>query len=116
MASEAALSPEDRVLLERLAARVVELRLETPAILALESGRPLSLLASQTMLFFEPLAQALFRMPDYRRYATLVERRDVLEQLTRMIEDCADASRRARAEARRHPPTPSGPGTHGPQA
>ena len=116
MASETDLSAEDQALLTRLAARVVELRLETPAILALEGGRPLSLLAGQTMLFFEPLAQALFRLPDYRRYVALVERRDVLERLTRMIEDHADASRRARAEARRRPPPFSGPGTHGPQA
>ena len=60
------LSLEDRALLEKLAQRVVELRLETPAILTLEGARPLSLLAGQAMLFFEPFAQALFRFGDYR--------------------------------------------------
>ena len=50
-------------LLDRLAVRIVELRLETPAILTLETARPLSLLAAQAMMFFEPFAQALFRFP-----------------------------------------------------
>ena len=92
------LSAEDRALLEKLAERVVELRLETPAILTLEGARPLSLLAGQAMLFFEPFAQALFRFADYRRIAALVERRDALEALTRMIEERADAREKARRD------------------
>jgi hypothetical protein len=88
------LAPEDRQLLERLAQRVVDLRLETPAILTLESTRPLSLLAGQAMLFFEPFAQALFPYPDYRRLAALIERRDAMEALTRMIEERAEARER----------------------
>jgi len=90
------LSPEDRALLEKLAQRVVELRLETPAILTLEGARPLSLLAGQAMLFFEPFAQALFRYADYRRLAALIERRDALETLTRMIEERAEAREKER--------------------
>ena len=84
------LADEDRALLERLARRIAELRLETPAILTLETARPLSVIAGQAMLFLEPLAQMLFRFADYRRLATLIERRDALEALTRMIEHAAD--------------------------
>ena len=83
------ITAEDRSLLEKLAQRVVDLRLETPAILTLEGARPLSVVAGQAMLFFEPLVQALFRFNDYRRVAALVERRDVLETLTRMASDDA---------------------------
>ena len=90
------LSPEDRALLEKLAQRVVDLRLETPAILTLEGARPLTVLAGQAMLFFEPFAQALFRFDDYRRVAALVERRDALEALTRMIEERAEAREKER--------------------
>ncbi len=105
MASERdALSAEDRALLERIAIRVVELHAEIPAVLALESGRPLSVIASQAMIFFEPMVLALFRLGDYRRFAALVERREVLETLTRLIEARAEeahAARRAAREARR---------------
>lgn len=98
------LAPEDRALLERVAARVVELHMEVPAILTLEGGRPLSLLAGQTMVFFEPFVLALLRLPDYRRFARLIERRDAIEALIRMIERSADeahARRRAEQQARR---------------
>jgi len=91
-----ALTDDDRALLERLARRVVELRLETPALLTLETARPLSVLAGQAMLFFEPFAQALFRLPDYRRIAALVERREAMEALAAMIERAADEREQAR--------------------
>jgi hypothetical protein len=98
MAAEA-LTYDDRALLERLARRVVELRLETPALLTLETARPLSVLAGQAMLFFEPFAQALFRLPDYRRLAALVERREAMEALAAMIERAADEREQAREKA-----------------
>lgn len=100
MASAPELGAEDRALLERLAARVVELRLEVPAVLTLESTRPLNLLAGQALIFFEPLVQALFRLPDYRRFALLVERREAMELLTTLIEERA-AARRGPAAAER---------------
>ncbi|HET7224941.1 MAG TPA: hypothetical protein VFK69_04430, partial [Candidatus Eisenbacteria bacterium] len=99
MASE--LGPEDLALLERVAARVIELGMEVPALLTLESGRPLSLLAGQAMVFFEPFVQALFRMPDYRRFAALIERRDTVETLIGMIERRAEAADAGRREQRR---------------
>ena len=96
-----ALTAEELALLERLARRVVELRLETPAILTLETARPLSLVAGQAMLFFEPFAQMLFRLNDYQKWAALIARRDALEALTRLIETGADARGRATRAGKR---------------
>ena len=99
-----AMTPDDRALLERVATRVVELHMEVPAILALETGRPLSVLAGQTMHFFEPLATTLLPIVDYRRLARLVEQRNAIEELIHAIEsraDAAHAERRAGAAARR---------------
>ena len=97
MASETGpLAAGDLALLERVAARVVELHLEVPAILTLESVRPLSLVASQAMIFFQPLVQALLRFPDYQRFAALAERREALDALTGLIERHAEESRTAR--------------------
>jgi len=104
MASEAPFTPEDEALLDRMAARVVELHMEVPALLALESGRPLTFLASQSMIFFEPMVRALFRLPDYRRVSALIERREVVDKLATKIEARADEAHRARRadrEARR---------------
>ena len=104
MSSEPTISTEDRELLERVAARIVELHLEVPAVLTLEGGRPLSVIAGQTMHFFEPIVGAVLRLPDYRRFALLVERREVLDVLLDRIEDRAEQAReqrRAAAAARR---------------
>jgi hypothetical protein len=98
MASEP-IAGEDLALLDRMANRVVELRMEVPAILTLESAKPMSFLASQAMTFFEPMVQSLFRFSDYRRIAALLERRDALEKLASLIEDKAEASRRMKREA-----------------
>jgi hypothetical protein len=98
--SPSGLSAEDLELLGRVAERVAALHMELPAILTLETGRPLSLLASQTMIFFEPFVAALLRLPDYRRFALLIERREAIEALIRLIEAKADeAERRRRAAA-----------------
>jgi hypothetical protein len=95
------LSVEDQALLDRVAARVVELRMEIPAILALETSRPLTVVASQALIFFEPMVQSLFRFSDYRRFTALVERRDVVEALIQRIETRAEAERAKRTAARR---------------
>lgn len=100
---------DERRVLERLADRVVELRLEVPALLTLETARPLSLVASQTMIFFEPMVQAMFRFPDYRLYTSLIERREALEVLARMIETRADDAHGQRRAARKRPAAPKAP-------
>jgi len=109
MSSDPLLTDDDRALLDRIAARIVELHLEVPALLTLEGGRPLSLLAGQTMMFFEPIVGALLRLPDYRRFAQLIERRETLDILIQLVEQRADASqtaRRAAAAERRAARTP----------
>ena len=104
MASET-VTPEERELVERLARKVVDLHMELPAILTLETGKPLSLVAGQAMIFFEPLIQAVFSFPDYRRFAQMIERREVVEALIQSIERQADDARMARRASK----TPSPP-------
>ena len=95
------LSAEDEALLDRLATRLVELHMEVPAILALETAKPMTVVASQALIFFEPMIQSLFRFADYRRFVALIERRDVMESLIRRIEAEAEKARAQRDEARR---------------
>lgn len=103
MASETTLGPEDLALLTRLADRLVELHLEVPAILTLETARPLSLVAGQALVFFEPILRSLFRIADYDRFRVLIERRESLDAFARLIEQRADE-----AHARRRGGAPRG--------
>ena len=96
------LSDDDQALFERLARWVVERRMETPALLFLESVRPLSFVGAQAMYFFQPLASVLLAGPDYARLARLLEERENLAILLAAIEaeaDRHDAEARARRAA-----------------
>ena len=73
-----------------------------PAILFLESVKPLSFVGSQAMYFFEPMVRALFALPDYERVAALMERRESVEALLLAIERRDEAERRIETERKRH--------------
>jgi len=53
--TEDELNEEELETLEKLAGRVVKMNMAVPAIMFLESVRPLNYLGSQVMLFFRPL-------------------------------------------------------------
>ena len=89
--SDEEITEDDRALLAKLGHWLAQRRLETPAILFLESVRPLSFVGAQGMYFLEPFARAVFDVRDYERLARLLERRSNLELLVRAIEDAADA-------------------------
>jgi hypothetical protein len=75
--------------------------MEVPAILTIEGSLPMSVVAGQTLHFFQPVVQALFRLPDYQRFASLIERRETLTYLVSLIEAHADDAHRQRREERR---------------
>ena len=92
---------EDEALLLAVARRVAQFRMEVPAVLFLESVRPLSFVGSQAMVFFQPFAQSLFPWTQYERFTQLVAERENLDRLTRLIENEADARDAQAKEARR---------------
>ncbi len=71
-----------------------------PAILLLESVKPLSFIGSQVLYFFEPMVRALFTIPEYERFAAMMERRENIEALLVRIEAKDDAERRSERERR----------------
>ncbi len=100
MSESQELAPEDQALLDRMANWVAERGLEMPAILFLESVRPLSFVGAQGLVFLGPFAHALFTTPDYDRLARLLEDRANLERLVRAIETAADRREDARRAAK----------------
>ena len=90
------LSEEQRNdLVDSVARRIVERRLETPAVFLLETHKPLSFVASQVVLvampFLGPIVGAQ-RMADFSRL--LADRANVELLITR-IEELADTRRAA---------------------
>jgi hypothetical protein len=95
------LSPEDRVLIDGLAGRVVRMGLVVPAILFLESSKPLSFLGSQVMVFFEPFVTTFFTAEAYTRASRLMEDRENVELLIQRIEALEAEAQEVRAREKR---------------
>ena len=80
------LSAEQIQLFDRLADRVVRLRFTVPAVVFLESVRPLNFVGSQAMLFFAPMVHALFGKHEYDLIQQALERRETLGYLADLVE------------------------------
>jgi len=75
-----------REIMDRLAGKIVERRLATPAILFLESIKPLSFLGNQALIFFQPIVQSIVNFNSYDEIAGILEDRENLEYLLSKIE------------------------------
>ncbi len=93
----AEITAEKRETLDRLAEKVIERRLAAPAILFLESSKPLSFLGNQTMVFFQPIVQTIFNFKTYDDIMDLLEDRENIEYLLKKIEELEAAIEKERA-------------------
>ncbi len=78
---------EDQELINKVAGKIVRMRMTIPAIFFLESSKPLAFLGSQLLIFFEPFIQTLFNIRQYQRFAILMEHHENWERLIRRMED-----------------------------
>lgn len=81
------LNPEEDAVLEKLAKKTVHRGMAVPAILFLESVKPLNFIGSQVMIFFEPVVQSLFNFRDYDTVRGALEKRQTIEILLLKIEE-----------------------------
>jgi len=85
---EQELAPEEQELMRRIAQKVVDRGMTVPAILFLESVKPLNYIGSQVMVFMEPFMQAILRsVNDYNLFQRMMEKRDNVERLLQKIEE-----------------------------
>lgn len=73
-------------LIDKIAKRVVDMRMTVPAILFLESMKPLSFIGSQIMVFFQPIFRTFFSFREYDEIALIFEERANVERLILAIE------------------------------
>jgi hypothetical protein len=105
------LTEEQAAILHRLAAKVIEWKMTVPAIMFLESVKPLNYIGAQALVFFEPFVQTLFNFKDYDTFREMMENRENVERLLLKIEELdaevlqkereARAARRAASGRRR---------------
>ena len=84
------LTPERRdALIDGLSAFVASRRLETPALILLESSRPLTFLGSQALLVGQPVLATFFGWERLDEYRLLLEDRSNVDRLIARIETAA---------------------------
>lgn len=85
------LSPEEAdKFTAKIADAIVKRHLAAPAIVLLESSKPLSFAASQLMLFFDPVINMIGGIKDYPKFQKLIEDRNNIERLITAIEKRED--------------------------
>ena len=87
-------TPEQEALLTRVAEEIVRRELTAPAILFLDSMKPLSFLGGQLMAFFSPFVHIVLDSSSYDALAETMEDRENVEYLIERIEGCAESSDR----------------------
>ncbi len=81
-------TPEDYDdLAKRIARKIVERDLTVPAVIFLESIKPVSFLGSQMLVFANPIVSLLVQSGDYYRFVRMIEDRENVEKLTVAIEE-----------------------------
>ena len=96
---EESLTDAERTRLRTLAQKVVQRRLAAPAVMLLESLRPLNYIGAQALLFFKPIISLAFPPELCDELAGLLQKRQALGALADMIEQL-------QAEGRPHKPDP----------
>ena len=80
------LTERQRTLLDKLADRVVQLRMTVPAIMFLESVRPMNFVGSQVMVFFAPIVRGFFGLPEWDEVRMVLEKRESIGYFCDLIE------------------------------
>jgi hypothetical protein len=80
-------------LLEQLSQQICRWNLTLPAIVFLHVTRPLSFIASQTLLLCQPLISAFYDAPQIAGYADLLADRANLDRLVARLEEDSHSHR-----------------------
>lgn len=72
--------------IDRFAAMVVKWDMTTPAILLLESVKPMNYISAQLLVFAEPIVQSVFNFRDYETFREALEKRQSIEETLQRIE------------------------------
>ncbi|MCD6177230.1 MAG: hypothetical protein J7K29_05295 [Candidatus Cloacimonetes bacterium] len=74
-------------LIEKLSKFIAERRMAAPAIMTIESLRPLARIGSQLMHFLAPFAEIIFNPKEYQEFAALLENEEYVRLLIKRIDE-----------------------------
>lgn len=72
--------------------------MSVPAIVAIETAKPMSFVGNQLMVFLDPILALFVKIKDYDRMTALLEDRENLERLITAIERMEDEKTRKKGK------------------
>ncbi len=90
--------PEERQneLIDKIAKELVERQMTVPAIITLQTLKPVSFLGSQFLIFAKPIVDIIIPIASYKEVAVLFESPDNVERLLKRIEEFEDNRKRSK--------------------
>lgn len=73
--------------MKKIAKEIVQRQLTVPAIIFLETIKPLSFLGNQLLIFANPIVSLVVRTGNYYKFVRMIEDRENVEKLTVVIEE-----------------------------
>ena len=80
------LTDPQKAVVDKVCREVVKRHMTTPALIFLESFRPLNYIGSQVMYFFQPFISAILTSEAYQHFAEFLEQRNSVDYLCQRIE------------------------------
>ncbi len=71
----------------KIAKEIVQRQLTVPAIIFLETIKPLSFLGNQVLIFANPIVSLVVQSGNYYKFVRMLEDRDNIEKLTIAVEE-----------------------------
>tara|TARA_Y100000296_G_scaffold72556_1_gene89045 strand:+ start:688 stop:1065 length:378 start_codon:yes stop_codon:yes gene_type:complete len=85
---------DQKPVVEKVCQEVIRRRMATPALIMLETFRPLNFVGSQVLHFFHPIVSAILTTEAYKRFTEFLERRGSVDYLCQRIEQLDDEMRK----------------------
>jgi len=79
-------SQEQKLVVDKICKEVVRRHLTTPALIFLESFRPLNYIGSQIMHYFQPIISAVLTGDGYQHFTEFIEQRGSVDYMCSRIE------------------------------
>jgi hypothetical protein len=82
------ITPERAIeIVEKVSRFIVERKMAAPAIMTIESLRPLHNIGSQLLYFVAPFAEVIFNAKEYEEFAALLEKDEYVKLLLKRIDE-----------------------------
>ncbi|MDP7558781.1 MAG: hypothetical protein QF923_04840 [Candidatus Marinimicrobia bacterium] len=98
---------DQKPVVEKVCQEVIRRRMATPALIMLETFRPLNFVGSQVLHFFHPIVSAILTTEAYKHFTEFLERRGSVDYLCQRIEQLDDEMRKKNKKSKTEESAPT---------